>query len=132
MNKTELASSVATRTSVTRATADSAVAAVFATIAEALARGEKVSIAGFGTFATRSRPARQGRNPATGGEHRHRRLHGAVVQGRQDAPRCAQPEEALNTRSPPGAQPDRATEPNASCRRTIRLRPHEHATMRPR
>ena len=43
-----------------------AVAAVFATIAEALARGEKVSIAGFGTFATRSRPARQGRNPATG------------------------------------------------------------------
>ena len=66
MNKTKLASSVATRTSVTRATADSAVAAVFATIAEALARGEKVSIAGFGTFATRSRLARQGRNPATG------------------------------------------------------------------
>ena len=63
MNKTELASSVATRTSITKATADSAVAAVFATIAEALARGEKVSIAGFGTFATRSRPARQGRNP---------------------------------------------------------------------
>ena len=58
MNKTELASSVATRTSITRATAESAVAAVFATIAEALARGEKVSIAGFGTFATRSRPAR--------------------------------------------------------------------------
>ena len=66
MNKTELASSVATRTSITRATADSAVAAVFAPIAEALARGEKVSIAGFSTFATRSRPARQGRNPATG------------------------------------------------------------------
>ena len=66
MNKTELASSVATRTSITRATADSAVATVFATIAEALARGEKVSIAGFGISATRSRPARQSRNPATG------------------------------------------------------------------
>ena len=66
MNNTELASSVATRTSITRATADSAVAAVFATIPEALARGEKVSIAGFATFATRSRPARRGRNPATG------------------------------------------------------------------
>ena len=65
MNKTELASSVATRTSITKATADSPVAAVFATIAEAPARGEKVSIAGFGTFATRTRPARQGRNPAT-------------------------------------------------------------------
>ena len=66
MNKSELASSVATRTSVTRATADSVAAAVFATIAETLARGEPVSIAGFGTFATRSRAARQGRNPATG------------------------------------------------------------------
>ena len=66
MNKSELTSSVAARTSVTRADADSVVAAVFATIAEALARGEKVSIAGFGTFATRSRAARQGRNPATG------------------------------------------------------------------
>ena len=66
MNKTELASSVATRISATRATADSVVGAVFATIAEALARGETVSIAGFGTFATRSRAARQGRNPATG------------------------------------------------------------------
>ena len=66
MNKTELASSVATRTSVSKATADDVVGAVFATIADALARGEKVSIAGFGTFATRSRAARQGRNPATG------------------------------------------------------------------
>ena len=66
MNKAELASSVATRAFVPKATADSAVAEVFATIAEALARGEKVSIAGFGTFATRSRPARRGRNPATG------------------------------------------------------------------
>ena len=66
MNKSELTSSVAARTSVTRADADSVVAEVFATIAEALARGEKVSIAGFGTFATRSRTPRQGRNPATG------------------------------------------------------------------
>ena len=66
MNKTELASGVATRISATRATADSVVGAVFATIAEALARGETVSIAGFRSFATRSRAARQGRNPATG------------------------------------------------------------------
>ena len=66
MHKTELASSVATRISATRATADSVVGAVFATIAEALARSETVSIAGFGTFATRNRAARQGRNPATG------------------------------------------------------------------
>ena len=66
MNKAELASHVAAETAVPKATADSVVSAVFAAIGTALARGEKVSIAGFGSFATRSRPARQGRNPATG------------------------------------------------------------------
>ena len=66
MNKSELSAHVAADTAVAKATADNVVSAVFATIAEALARGEKVSIAGFGTFATRSRPARQGHNPATG------------------------------------------------------------------
>ena len=35
-------------------------------IAETLARGEDVQIVGFGTFGTRSRPARTGRNPRTG------------------------------------------------------------------
>ena len=35
-------------------------------IGEALARDETVAIAGFGTFSTRARSARQGRNPATG------------------------------------------------------------------
>ena len=43
----------------------SVASAVFAAIGTALARGEKVSIASFGSFAIRSRPARQGRNPAT-------------------------------------------------------------------
>ena len=42
------------------------VAAVFAAIGDSLAKGEAVSIAGFGTFATKNRPARQGRNPRTG------------------------------------------------------------------
>ena len=37
------------------------VAAVFAAVGDSLAKGEPVSIAGFGTFTTRSRPARQGR-----------------------------------------------------------------------
>ena len=66
MNKSELSAHVASEAAVTRVTADSVVSALFATIAAALARGEKVLIAGFGTFATRSRAARQGRNPATG------------------------------------------------------------------
>ena len=63
MNKAELASHVAAETSVPKAEADSVVNAVFAAIGEALARCEKVTIAGFGSFATRSRSARQGRYP---------------------------------------------------------------------
>ena len=39
---------------------------VFAIIGEALADGEDVRLPGFGTFGTRSRPARTGRNPRTG------------------------------------------------------------------
>lgn len=66
MNKTDLAAHVATRASLSRAEAHAAVGAVFATITEALAGGESVAIAGFGTFSTRPRPARRGRNPRTG------------------------------------------------------------------
>ncbi len=39
--------------------------AVFAAIADALGQGETVTIAGFGTFSTKSRPERPGRNPRT-------------------------------------------------------------------
>ena len=66
MNKAELTAHVAAETSVTRATADSLVGAVFSAIADALARDETVAIAGFGKFELRSRPARTGRNPRTG------------------------------------------------------------------
>ena len=65
MNKAELASHVATETSVTKDTADRVVGAVFSVIADALARAEPVAIAGFGKFAVRGRAARQGRNPQT-------------------------------------------------------------------
>ena len=66
MNKRELAAHVAARTSLSKSDADAAVSAVFSAIADALASGEIVTIAGFGAFSTRSRPARQGRNPRTG------------------------------------------------------------------
>ena len=62
MNKAELSA----RTSMSKAGADATVSAVFSTIADALASGETARIAGFGTFSTKSRPARQGRNPRTG------------------------------------------------------------------
>lgn len=66
MNKAQLATHVAAERSMTRAAADRLVGAVFAAIADALARDEPVTIAGFGKFDTRSRGARTGRNPATG------------------------------------------------------------------
>ena len=66
MNKAELSSHAAAEASVTRATADRLVGAVFSAIGDALARDETVAIAGFGKFATRSRAARRGRNPQTG------------------------------------------------------------------
>ena len=60
MNKAELGARLATEFSLTRATADRMLGAVFAAIGERLANEEPVSIAGFGTFSIRARPARQG------------------------------------------------------------------------
>ena len=65
MNKHELVSHVASGTPVTKAEAERLVGVVFSAIADALACGEPVTIAGFGKFATRSRAARTGRNPRT-------------------------------------------------------------------
>lgn len=66
MNKSDLTSLVATQASLSKATADSVVNVVFAAISDALARGEAVTIAGFGTFSIKARQAREGRNPRTG------------------------------------------------------------------
>lgn len=66
MTKSELVSRVADETSITRADAERMVGAVFSAIADALARGEPVAIAGFGRFVVRERAARRGRNPQTG------------------------------------------------------------------
>ena len=66
MNKGQMADRLAARTGLNKAAARDAVDGVFETIGEALANGEEVRIAGFGSFGTRSRPARTGRNPRTG------------------------------------------------------------------
>ncbi|NPV28808.1 MAG: HU family DNA-binding protein [Firmicutes bacterium] len=68
MNKAELISSVADKSEMSKKDAEKAVNAVFATIEEALSRGEKVQLVGFGTFEVRNRAARTGRNPQTGEE----------------------------------------------------------------
>ena len=66
MTKSELCAHVAAQADVSRATADTAISTAFSVIGEALATDETVAITGFGTFSTRARSARQGRNPATG------------------------------------------------------------------
>ena len=66
MNKVEMAGRLAARTGLSKAIAREGVNGVFAAIGDALANGEEVRIAGFGTFGTRSRAARTGRNPRTG------------------------------------------------------------------
>ena len=66
MKKSDLSAVVAAEASLSRADAETAVNAVLGSIGDALAKGETVSIAGFGTFTVKDRPARQGRNPRTG------------------------------------------------------------------
>ena len=58
MTKPQLAARVAAQASMSRAGDDAAVNALFSTIADALAGGETVTIAGFGTFSTQSKSAR--------------------------------------------------------------------------
>ena len=66
MNRSELCAHVAAAASLSRADAAFAIDAMFLAIADALARDETVSIAGFGKFTTKRRAARKGRNPRTG------------------------------------------------------------------
>ncbi len=66
MNKSDLISRVADATGEARTKAAEAVEATLDAIQTALAKGEKVTIPGFGTFEARKRKARTGRNPQTG------------------------------------------------------------------
>ena len=66
MKKTDIVERVAGEAGITKQAAQAAVGAVFASIGEALAQGEDVSILGFGRFSRNDRPAREGRNPRTG------------------------------------------------------------------
>jgi len=65
MNKAELIEQVASQTGLTKRTSGKAVDAIVSAISDCLARGEKVTLVGFGTFRVRSRKARRGVNPQT-------------------------------------------------------------------
>jgi len=65
MTKQDLVNEVA-EVGITKKQAADAVNAIFDTIKDALAEGEKVSLVGFGSFSVKKRAAREGRNPRTG------------------------------------------------------------------
>lgn len=66
MNNSDLAESLAASHGITKADARTYVDAVFSTIVDAAAKGEEVSLNGFGKFKIKDTPAREGRNPSTG------------------------------------------------------------------
>lgn len=65
MNKTELIEAIAAGAGLSKADSKKALDATVGAIKEALAKGDKVQLIGFGTFAVSERPAREGINPST-------------------------------------------------------------------
>lgn len=68
MKKVELVEAIATKAGLTKADATRALDATLEVITCALAKGDKIPLVGFGTFAVSRREARTGRNPQTGAE----------------------------------------------------------------
>lgn len=66
MNKTELIQAAAEASGVSKKDTAAVAEALFAKISEAMEKGDKVQLIGFGTFEVRERAAREGKNPRTG------------------------------------------------------------------
>ncbi|MEE8836605.1 MAG: HU family DNA-binding protein [Eubacteriales bacterium] len=66
MNKTELVAAMAEESGLSKKDAEKALKAFTDTVADALKKGDKVQLVGFGTFEVSERGARTGRNPQTG------------------------------------------------------------------
>ena len=65
MTKAELVSAIAEKTGFTKKDSEAALTAVLASVTDALKKGDKISLVGFGTFEVRARAARKGINPQT-------------------------------------------------------------------
>ena len=65
MTKTELCAAVAEQAGLSKKDAEKAVSSVLDVIVDALEKGEKVQLVGFGSFEVKKRAARVGRNPKT-------------------------------------------------------------------
>ncbi len=68
MTKQELVTKIAEEANLSKRAAEDALAAFIKAVKESLAKGESVSLVGFGTFSVSERAARKGRNPQTGAE----------------------------------------------------------------
>ena len=67
MNTSDIIDKIAADNAVTKAAAKSIVDGVLKAISDAAVAGEEVNLPGFGKFKVQAKPARTGRNPATGG-----------------------------------------------------------------
>jgi len=68
MNKADLISNIAQKSGLTKRDVESVLNGLVGEITDALSAGDKVQLIGFGTFETRKRSGRTGRNPQTGKE----------------------------------------------------------------
>ena len=66
MNKTELVAAIAEKTELSKKDAEKALKAFVDVVTEELTKGEKIQLVGFGTFESKARAARDGKNPQTG------------------------------------------------------------------
>jgi len=66
MTKADLVAKMASSAGITKAAAEKALAGFLSGVSDALKKGGKVTLVGFGTFGVASRAARDGRNPQTG------------------------------------------------------------------
>ena len=65
MNKSDLVAAISAKTGDTKKSAEETLNAFITVVSDALAKGEKVQLVGFGSFEVRKRAARKGRNPQT-------------------------------------------------------------------
>ena len=68
MNKAQLVELVANKTSTSKRQSEECIDVVINAITKSVAKGEKVTLVGFGTFERRDRRARKGRDPRSGAE----------------------------------------------------------------
>lgn len=68
MNKAQLIEAMAAKTGDSKKATAEALDAFVSVVSESMANGNKVQLVGFGTFETRARAARKGKNPQTGAE----------------------------------------------------------------